>query len=406
MSHRAWPAPLAAALTLTLGTALAQSRSAMTGITLPANSRASANAAQLRQAAAQLNSVARANKISGQCKRTEAFTLQLDDDDAIDDLETGFRKAGYAVKELPSDSDDELAFTLRKGQQTLVATIAFGDTTVLTWCAYGPANASTVPATRSATPSAPTASRTAARPAPKPITPPVRAPAALQPTARPPAVTAGLGGLYFRLRIFGNTTIEEYFYFLPDGQVTLVLPQGGLDPLDQRWLAELRKRHPENMASYRLEGGDIVFSIPGKPPRRESFARDADGNLSIGGLFTKRVARFANGQRMSARYSYAGGASGGGTSVSAGSTLILRADGSFSASGVAGASMSAGGQTETARSSSQSSGRYQLSGNTLVLSHVDGRTTRHTVFPYFLKGDPGDYPRWFYLDGAQMKLMR
>ncbi|PYE56553.1 hypothetical protein [Deinococcus yavapaiensis] len=395
--------PLFGLLTCALLSCFAEAAptSTLTGISLPASSRPVGGSA-LKTLSSQLGSLARAHKLTGSCQGIEAFILNLDDDDAVDALEVGFRKAGYAVADLPGASDDELAFTLRKGRTTVMAVIEFGESTVLAWCPLG---------TASASPSAPPKTATVP-PARAPATPQTANPAPASPPGgaaqggRAPTATTGLEGLYFRLRMTANSSIEEYFYFLPNGRVALVLPEGGLDPVDQGWIARLQREHPDHVATYRLEGGDIVFSVPGKPSWRESFAREANGNLSLGGHFTTRVARFTNGQRMEAQYTFAGGASGGGTAVSSGSSLTLRADGTFALSGLVGASMRTGGQTQTARSSSQSSGRYQLSGNTLILNHADGRTTRHTVFPYALKGDPGPNPRWFYLDGMQMKLAR
>jgi hypothetical protein len=82
-------------------------------------------------------------------------------------------------------------------------------------------------------------------------------------------------------------------------------------------------------------------------------------------------------------YSWSGGASGGGTSVSASRGYQFSPDGTFTTGSAAGVSAVGGG----ANSSSATGGTYTLNGNILELTS-EGKTTRYTAYPYDLgKGD-------------------
>jgi hypothetical protein len=104
-----------------------------------------------------------------------------------------------------------------------------------------------------------------------------------------------------------------------------------------------------------------------------------DGNLELDGLFTKHVDKFANDAKLSGHYSWAGGASGGGTSVLAARGYQFTPEGGFTTSSSAAVSS----QTAGAQSVGAAGGTYKLSGNLLELTSA-GETKRHVVYPYQL----------------------
>lgn len=211
---------------------------------------------------------------------------------------------------------------------------------------------------------------------------------------------SGLEGLYFRIQIWSGNITQEHFYFTRDGQVYWGVPPGGLDHFD---IDAAKEETPNLVGTWKIEGDKIIFVWPKEGERTMTFERVSDGNIELDGLFTKKVSRFDDGQELNGRYGWLGMAGGGtGAVVSAGRGLTFHENGSFSDQSVGGTSVDTQYGGGSARSESATSGTYEVSGNTLTLNHRDGRTTRHTVYPYGEREDE-ENPERINVDGAMMK---
>jgi hypothetical protein len=187
----------------------------------------------------------------------------------------------------------------------------------------------------------------------------------------------GLDGLYFRMMMaFGNVN-QEHWWFLPGGRFMNAVPDGGLDAA--MFEATCQKK-PEVCGTYQVQGAKLQL-IPRKgSPRSLGFKQLPEGNIELDGLFTKHVDQFGKDATLDGHYSWSGGASGGGTAVSASKGFDFHTDGTFSTNSTAGNSI---GTKYAARSEGAGAGTYKLNGNILDLTD-NGKTTRHTAYPYKL----------------------
>ncbi len=188
---------------------------------------------------------------------------------------------------------------------------------------------------------------------------------------------AALDGLYFRIQMWSGSISQEHFFFSPDGRVVQGVPKGGLDA------GTMDRMQKEEVQRWELVGEKLVITDAAGKRREHDFKRAEGQDLELDGLFTQRVSSFTKERRLEGSWGSSASAGGGtGATVSGAWTLTFRPDGSFTASGVGGTSIETRGGSAGAQSSSESTGTYTLSGNTLVLEHGDGRQTRHTVYPY------------------------
>jgi hypothetical protein len=236
--------------------------------------------------------------------------------------------------------------------------------------------------------------RAAAAPRPRPASGSRPAQKASTPV-RPRAASGGT--LYLQARTNPSGTELTHWLLLPAGRVYQGVPPGGVESFD---FAAARAAEPKQCGTYTVSGGKMhIVWGGGRAAESLDYAAEADGNLRIEGLFAKRVGRFPAGHRLSGEY-YGGGAVGGGTGsfVSSSRTLRFRADGTFTSKDIGGVAFSGNGYDGSAVSRGESSGTYQISGNTLILRHANGTVTRHTVYPYAM--GPKE---WINVDGGMMK---
>lgn len=195
------------------------------------------------------------------------------------------------------------------------------------------------------------------------------------------AQKSGLNGLYFKMTMNFGSIQQDHWWFLPDGRYLNNVPAGGLDPAV--FEANCQKAQTA-CGTYTIQGGTLALTPRSGKPSTMPLEQSADGNLKLAGLFAKHVDRFPANATLDGRYGWLGGASGGGTSVSAARTYTFKPDGTFSTSSAGGATIS--NNQYGASSSGAGGGTYKLSGNTLELS-VNGKTEKHTVYPYQLSAN-------------------
>ena len=185
-----------------------------------------------------------------------------------------------------------------------------------------------------------------------------------------------LDGLFLQMKFAFGRLEESHYFFTPAGRYMNGVPDGTLDAAGM----DRACAQPRGVCgTYQVAGSQLLLA-PGKGrPETHPFERGADGNLKLDGLFAKHVDKFAAGTKLEGKY----GRSAGAGAVSAASTYIFNADGTFSMTSLGAVSTQQGvGKSETS-----ASGTYRLAGNTLELSS-GGNTKRIVAYPYDLgKGD-------------------
>jgi len=190
------------------------------------------------------------------------------------------------------------------------------------------------------------------------------------------AQAPGPDGLYFRMKMAFGTFSQDHWWFLKDGRYLNSVPSGGLDPAAFETTCQ---KIPTACGTYKVEGAAIQMTPRNGKPFTLRFRQIGDGNLELDGLFTKHVEKFGSNAKLDGHYSWSGGASGGGTAVSASRGYQFNPDGTFSTSSLAGVSAGKFGES----SAGAGSGTYKLSGNILELTS-GGKTTIHIAYPYSL----------------------
>lgn len=191
-----------------------------------------------------------------------------------------------------------------------------------------------------------------------------------------PAKADGLDGLYFKMTMAFGTINQDHWWFLPDGRYLNSVPANGLEP---SVFESNCQKTPSVCGTYQIQGAKLQLTPRKGPAQSLEFKQRPDGNIELDGHFTKHVDRFPSNTTLTGHYSWAGSASGGGTSVSAARGYQFDAGGKFTTSTVAGVS----GAGQSINSSAAGSGTYKLSGNILELTS-EGKTTRYTAYPYDL----------------------
>ncbi len=191
-----------------------------------------------------------------------------------------------------------------------------------------------------------------------------------------------LSGLYLRMTSYFDgrnfSFQEEHHYFTPDGRVYYGVPKGGLEHFD--W----DTAEPNRVGTYEITGDKITLTWKGdRKPTTMTFARKADGNIELDGLFASKRGGFPADTKLDGTYSWAVAAGGGtGAFVSAARSYTFKPDGTFTRSASASASLQTADTSAASQTSNEASGRYTLGGNTLTLTHADGTVERHTVYPF------------------------
>jgi hypothetical protein len=238
-------------------------------------------------------------------------------------------------------------------------------------------------------------------PAAAPPAPVVAAPAA-EPTPAPLVAEKGdlqLNGLYLQissLAVGGRLQFAYYHYcFLADGHVFYGIPPGGtvkLTPTAED-LAAMTKASAKSLGVYKVTGGNLTIQYPGGKPQTDpsSIQKNGDlGTIVVNGAWAVRQGQFKDGQTLDGRYTTtatikAGGdeAHGGGDRINISSlnTLDFHADGTFTGAGAVDLGVTTTDSHSGSGSKSADHGKYQLSGNTLTMTHADGKTESITAYP-------------------------
>ncbi len=190
------------------------------------------------------------------------------------------------------------------------------------------------------------------------------------------AAAEPLDGLYLQMKFAFGRLEESHYFFTPGGRYINSVPDGTLDAAGM----ERACAQPRSVCgTYQVAGSQLLLAPTKGRPETHPFERSADGNLKIDGLFAKHVDKFAAGTKLDGKY----GRSAGAGAVSAASTFIFKADGSFSTTSLGAVTTQQG----VGKSESSANGTYRLAGNTLELSS-GGNTKRIVAYPYDLgKGD-------------------
>jgi hypothetical protein len=185
-----------------------------------------------------------------------------------------------------------------------------------------------------------------------------------------------LDGLFLQMKFAFGKLEESHYFFTPGGRYLSSVPDGTLDVAGMdRACAQPRM----TCGKYQVAGSQLVLTPGNGRPETHPFERGVDGNLKIDGLFAKHVDKFATGTKLDGKYSRSAGAG----AVSAASTFLFKADGTFSTTSLGAVTTQQG----VGKSEASASGTYRLAGNTLELSS-SGETRRIVAYPYDLgKGD-------------------
>lgn len=201
----------------------------------------------------------------------------------------------------------------------------------------------------------------------------------------------GPHGLYLMTRFsVGTLTLEAYRF--NDGTVVRN-PVAGVDAIAQE-----RAQRPQDVGSYRMEGGNLVMSFGNEPAVNSAYERDDGGCFSWDAQSFCPVKPFARDAKVDGVYS--GGASVGGGAVMSASTVTFRSDGTYSLSSAA--SIKTGTDAGTVGSTGAWQGRYRFDENGLTLSPDNGAEQRYSSFPYD-DGSAGPAPRRIYFGGGMLK---
>jgi hypothetical protein len=214
-----------------------------------------------------------------------------------------------------------------------------------------------------------------------------------------------LDGLYLQIQswMFNGSMSFEYrhFWFRPDGNVYFGVPPGGLaNPAD---FATLRKLDPKNCGTYQIADKKITLQRTGETPKTTDFTSEQDGAvLNFDGPAAVRVGRFGEKQTLEGSYESGATATGGGTFLAASATMVFHRDGTFT-SGRQGSLDSTGERASVGASSeSADKGTYKLSGNTLAITHANGKSDSFSVYPYPDKDESP--PAHLSINGQMYKL--
>jgi hypothetical protein len=239
-----------------------------------------------------------------------------------------------------------------------------------------------------APPPAPAAATPPATPAPAP------APNLTWP-AQPPGAVTPIEGAYMTVRSWmsGGVTIEAWF-FTRNGRFSRS-PSGGIN------LAALatKPQPSRHEGTYRVENGRLLLAWADGREAWDSPYQGHQESLSLGGQFASRRTGFPPGWRFNGTYE--GGASVGGGAVSSSNTLVFRADGTFSRSGIVNFT-SVGRTSEVSGGATNASqGTYDFEEFILILRE-NGTETRSTVLSFGSTNEAG-LPEQIYREGGMMR---
>ncbi|MFT3789233.1 MAG: hypothetical protein QM770_24150 [Tepidisphaeraceae bacterium] len=184
-------------------------------------------------------------------------------------------------------------------------------------------------------------------------------------------------GLYLRTYFAFNQLQNSTFYL--QGDRIAWNPTGGIDPFD---FDEAEKSGPTNVGHFKISGDTMEVTWGGDRGKQTWRIERQDGKMSAldGGLVSK-VGAYKQDQTLNATF---GGAltAGGANGITASRSITFTDNGKFTLSTAATAEQNPNVIGANGAVSNSSGGSYTLSGNTLTLTFDDGKTEKHTVFPY------------------------
>jgi hypothetical protein len=185
------------------------------------------------------------------------------------------------------------------------------------------------------------------------------------------------------VRFVGGSIQQLYFFFTPAGYAYADVPPGGLERFD---FAQAAKDSPGATGTYVVKGDKLTIKFADGKERELEYGVDQEkGHVKLDGLYAHKAKPFKEGATFDGEYS-GGAAVGGGSGTFVGSsrTFAFKPDGGYTLSSTGSVAFKNPGAEGGGGGTSKESGAYSVSGNTLELKREDGKTTRHTIFPYEL----------------------
>lgn len=205
-------------------------------------------------------------------------------------------------------------------------------------------------------------------------------------------------GLYLMTRFWPGSGLELATYRFQAGSV-VKNPIGPAKNLDVQ--AE-RATHPNDVGTFRLEGGQLELTFTGKGQKAKFEPEDKGCFGWDAGIFCP-VEIFKPGSTLEGTYE--GGASVGGGTVMSSTTITFRRDGTYQRESIGSVSSKSASSTVSASSTGTEHGRYRVEGTALHLMPEGGKERVLSTFPYD-DGSKGPAPRRLYFGGGMLKRLR
>jgi hypothetical protein len=205
-----------------------------------------------------------------------------------------------------------------------------------------------------------------------------------------PAFNQGVPvGLYFMTRYWpGTHTLEKAaWYFAPDGTVYQNIEDG--------FSRDSLAAHVGPKGNATSKGRQLEVTWSDGKKSTSDVERDGAGFAWDMGIFTP-VTAYENTSDIVGVYEGGESIGTGGTSAAVSQRLELRADGTFTWSGVSFVGADAKARHVNANRSNESRGRWQLSGYALILTDTSGAVWRRIAFPCDDEKTPNKPERMFF----------
>lgn len=196
-------------------------------------------------------------------------------------------------------------------------------------------------------------------------------------------------GLFFMTRFWSATNSLEkaVWYFAPDGRVYQNLEAGFSE-------ADL-EAHAGNQGTYEVNGDEMQVTWADGSTTQSTMERDGTGFSWDAGIFTA-VEPFEDDESVAGTYEGGESFSVGGSGASVSKTLRLDPDGTFAWDGVGFVASETGESRLTAGGESGTTGTWQVSGYSLLLTDANGNVVRGIAFPYDDEETPVYPDRMFF----------
>ncbi len=211
------------------------------------------------------------------------------------------------------------------------------------------------------------------------------------------AVAQGnLDGLYLMTQTSGSD-LETATYLFHNG--TLVK-----NPISSSRTPNLdaeRAIHPNDVGTYRLQGGQLTFTFPNGS--RQAPLEQMNGGFGWDGRIFSPVEVFKPGATLDGTFT--GGNSVGAYTLVSNSDITFHPDGTYE-SGTVTSFDSKGRKSEVTGGSQRSEhGRYRIDGTALHMTPDGGKESVFSTFPWD-DGTTGPAPRAIYFSGIMMTRVR